>query len=119
MSIVSKALSKETYDKNDSASFHKITLKTFFDNVGSSVHIQRSEHVIQQDSLRGGIYGPRKRNSGLLTTTECDALLSDFGGITSIEECDVRFQSTLVQDLAIPFFVVSRGEENVVLVVVD
>jgi hypothetical protein len=77
--------------------------------------IEGSKDIIKQDNFCSRVDGARERNTGFLTTTKCQTLLTDFGLIPSVEELQVGFQSTLVENLFVPGLIVLGMEDNIIL----
>ncbi len=74
------------YNKNDSTPTEQIALEAFVDDPASSVHIERSQHIVEEQYLGLRVHSARERDTRLLATTQCQTLLAHLGLVASLEK---------------------------------
>ena len=62
------------------------------------MHIERGEHVVQEQNLRMRVHRARKGNARLLAARERQTLLADLGHVPRVEQRQVALERALVDD---------------------
>lgn len=71
--------------------------------------------TIKENDSSLGVDGSRQRDSSLLSTTERDPLFSNLGLVSILKQGQVSGETTRMDNLAVPGFVVRFTENDIVL----